>query len=177
LFSVFNLFRSARTHWLCFLNAHCSINEIKILKTQLESKVVTAAEQVPYDALTSLLFGSFATYLASQARVRCNPTKGLIAFKSADSYFSAIKSYYCVHLYTDLFMRPVFQKLQWAVLCAGIASICHEHAMATRTNMVNGQKAATAEDAKNWLMDKRPRLLRTPRSSDMFVFGSLILTT
>ena len=84
---------------------------------------MSEADQVPYDALGSELFGSFATYLATITRASCKVNQKLIAFKSADSYLSAMKSFYCGHLYKDKFERPVFQKIQWATIRAGIAGI------------------------------------------------------
>jgi hypothetical protein len=131
LFLHVPLYRSARKHWLYFLNNHCNIKVINQLKrslgviideTQVPLKrtlgVIIDANQVPYDALTSELLGSFATYLSSVARNRCVYSNGLIAFKSADSYFSAIKAYYCVQLYTDKFTKGCHG--YWTCLCLGI---------------------------------------------------------
>lgn len=103
-YDILSYLRSAIKHWLHFLNHYCGSDGIQSLKP------VRDASTIPYDMLDSHLLGGYATYLSTIARGNCDQRRPLLAFKSADSYFSAIKTYYTVYIFSNEFNRPVFQR-------------------------------------------------------------------
>ena len=135
-------YRSALKHWLYYLNNHCIADGVESIKP------VVDAAAVPNEMLDANLLGGFATYLSTVARGKCDPSRPLLAFKSADSYFSAIKTLYTVYIYSNCYNQPVFQKETWAHLRGKLATTIKVRVFNSGEKVINPQQASTQEDAR-----------------------------
>ena len=125
-----------------FLNCYCDYEEVKALKP------IKTTNQIPFELLNQAVFGSFAAYLSKYATQFCSTDRPLIAFKTADAYFSAVKNYYIQVVYANQSVSPVFEKERWCTLRAKLASEMKNRAFNSKQNLVNAQKPSNEDDAK-----------------------------
>ena len=112
-----------------------------MLQYQDEYKTV---EHLRHEDINQELFGSFATYLGTDATKYLKKDGVKISLNTALGYMSSVKSLF-MHKFNDKAVPPVFTKQHWGKLLAGITAKKAEYARAHGLKLVDPH--AKADDA------------------------------
>jgi len=100
---------------------------------------------IPSSFIDELILGQYGGYLCEKAHSNCDPTKPLLSFKSADTYFSCIKSYYeRKYIGEDI---KVFDKQIWNKLRSKLAHIINRRQRKANKPLIQPKAASTSDDS------------------------------
>jgi hypothetical protein len=126
-----------------------SVQAIRKLKKQNTEnhEALLDADDVTLNMITSEFMGDFCGYLAEQARKYCKDDSQFLSFKSADSYLSAVKSYFNRIRFTNEHIAA-FEPSNWKSIRARFHRLIYVRLRFENRTHVTAKPASNDNDAK-----------------------------